>query len=170
MKYIEHHIVELKRNQAIFKDLLQGNPKEKYLWRWQEDKWNLLEIVCHLYDEEREDFRARTKSVLENPKSALIPFNPMLWVKDRNYAQKNYNEMLSAFLNERQSSIDWLNSLSGPNWENAFMHPKKGPLTAAFFLSNWVVHDYLHIRQILNLEYQYLQETTGHMLDYAGNW
>ena len=170
MKHIEHQIAELSRNQAVFKELLQGIPEDKYCWRWHKDKWNLLEIICHLYDEEREDFRARTKSVLENPKALLTPFNPNLWVKDRNYAQKDYNKMLAAFLDERQASIDWLNSLNNPNWENAFIHPKKGPLSAAFFLSNWVVHDYLHIRQILNLEYKYVQEKTGHMLDYAGNW
>ena len=170
MESIEYQIAELNRNQAIFKELLQGISEEKYLWRWQKDKWNLLEIVCHLYDEEREDFRARTKSVLKNPKAPLTPFNPILWIQDRNYAQKDYNQMLAAFLDERQASIDWLNSLTNPNWKNAFIHPKKGPLTAAFFLSNWVVHDYLHIRQILNLEYKYIQQTTGHMLDYAGNW
>ena len=165
-----HQIAELSRNQAVFKELLHGITEEKYRWRWQKDKWNLLEIVCHLYDEEREDFKARTKSVLENPEAPLTAFNPVLWVKDRNYAQKDYYQMLAAFLNERQASIDWLNSLTNPKWENAFIHPKKGPLSAAFFLSNWVVHDYLHIRQILNLEYKYIQETTGHMLDYAGNW
>ena len=165
-----HQIAELSRNQDVFKELLGGVPREQHQWRWQEEKWNLLEIVCHLYDEEREDFRARTKSVLENPAIALTKFNPVLWVTERDYASQDYNQMLSHFLNERQASVTWLKSLSNPKWDNTSDHPKMGPLSAAFFLSNWVAHDYLHIRQILNLKYQYILQTTGNTLDYAGNW
>lgn len=165
-----HQIAELSRNQDVFKELLSGIPKEEHQWRWQNDKWNLLEIVCHLYDEEREDFRARTKSVLEDPTNALTMFNPVLWVTERLYADQDYDEILTRFLNERQASLSWLKSLSNPKWDNAFDHPKMGPLTAAFFLSNWVAHDYLHIRQILNLKYQYVLQTTGVVLDYAGKW
>ena len=165
-----HQIAELSRNQNIFKELLSGIQKEQHQWLWQEDKWNLLEAVCHLYDEEREDFRARTKSVLENPTKALTTFNPVLWVTERNYAGQDYDQMLTNFLNERQVSVTWLKSLSNPKWDNAFDHPKMGPLTAAFFLSNWVAHDYLHIRQILNLKYQYILQTTGVVLGYAGKW
>jgi hypothetical protein len=46
-----HQMAELSRNEAIFKELLIGIPKEQYQWRRQDDKWNLLEIVCHLHDE-----------------------------------------------------------------------------------------------------------------------
>jgi hypothetical protein len=165
-----HQIAELLRNQDVFKELLGRISKEQYQWRWQKEKWNLLEIVCHLYDEEREDFRVRTKSVLENPANALTKFNPVLWVTQRDYASQDYDIMLSRFLKERHESITWLKSLQNPKWENAFDHPKMGPLSAAFFLSNWVAHDYLHIRQILNLKYQYELQTSGNKLDYAGRW
>lgn len=165
-----HLIAELSRNQSVFKELLSGISKEQYLWRWQENKWNLLEIVCHLYDEEREDFRARTKSVLENPEKPLLMFDPELWVTERNYSDQEFDFVVTRFLNERQKSISWLQSLQNPEWNNAYKHPKMGPTTAIFFLSNWVAHDYLHIRQILNLKYQYILQTTGNKLDYAGKW
>jgi hypothetical protein len=165
-----YKIAELKRNQAVFKELLQGIPETEYHWRWQPEKWNLLEIVCHLHDEEREDFRERTQSVLEDPAKELRKIDPPGWVLERNYMEQNYDAMLDKFLQERENSVKWLKSLKAAKWDNAFVHPSRGPLTAAFFLSNWVAHDYLHIRQILNLKYQYLQKTTGDMLDYAGNW
>lgn len=165
-----HHIAELSNGRDVFKELLHGLSKDEYQWRWQEDKWCLQEIVCHLYDEEREDFRQRTKSVLEDPTKQLPLFDPTTWVKDRDYMGQDYEQVLNNFLSERQASIDWLKSLADPQWENAFQHHKMGPLTAGFFLSNWVAHDYLHIRQILNLKYMYLEATTGHRLDYAGNW
>lgn len=165
-----HHFQELRKSKAIFKAILSGLSREEYRWRWQEDKWCLLEILCHLYDEEREDFRLRCKSVLEDPSKPLPPFNPTLWVLERNYMGKNYEDTLAAFMSERDASLSWLESLEDPQWGNTYQHPKMGPITAGFFLSNWVAHDYLHIRQILKLKYLYLAEQTGDDLRYAGTW
>ena len=81
-----------------------------------------------------------------------------------------YNNMLNKFLLKREQSIAWLNSLEDPKWENYFEHPKKGKLTAKFFLTNWLAHDYLHIRQIIKLKFDYLEHRSGEKLDYAGPW
>ena len=64
-------INELSKNRNVFKELLSGLTAEMYLWMPNPGKWCLLEIVCHLYDIEREDFRARTKHVLETPAAPL---------------------------------------------------------------------------------------------------
>lgn len=130
----------------------------------------MLEIVCHLYDEEREDFRARTRHVLDTPLEALTPIDPVGWVVERQYMQQEYAAMLGKFLEERQQSVTWLQSLQSPSWDNAYIHPKFGPLTAKMFLTNWLAHDYLHIRQIDRLKHQYLEHISGEKLDYAGGW
>jgi len=166
----QHIIQELSKNTAIFKGLFKDIEKSAYLWKSCPTKWCLLEIICHLYDEEREDFRTRTKQVLENPELSLPPFDPVKWVKERNYIEQNYNEMLDKFINERQQSIDWLQSLKNPQWNNTHQHPKLGALSANMFLANWLAHDYLHIRQINNLKYNYLMQFSGESLVYAGNW
>ena len=61
-------ILQLAVNRDVFKPLLSGKTDGEYLWRPEPGKWTLLEIVCHLLDEEREDFRARVKHTLEHPK------------------------------------------------------------------------------------------------------
>src|SRR6187401_1496873 len=48
-------IEELSRNREVISSLLTGMSVVDYTWKPQADKWNLLEIICHLYDEERED-------------------------------------------------------------------------------------------------------------------
>ena len=78
--------------------------------------------------------------------------------------------MLQAFLQERTSSIKWLESLSSPQWDNAYEHPTIGPMSGAMILSNWLAHDYLHIRQITRLKYTYLKALSGQNLGYAGEW
>ena len=76
----------LERNQFIIEKLLSGLDQDVYSWREHENKWCLLEVVCHLYDEELEDFRTRVSMVLNDPNEKLPSFDPEAWVKDRDYA------------------------------------------------------------------------------------
>jgi len=163
-------IKELERNRAVFKELLINTPKEEYLWKPNQNKWCLLEIICHLVDEEIEDFRTRVHSVLENPEKTLPPFDPVSWVVDRKYLEQDYTIKVESFLNEREKSINGLQQLKAVNWDNSYLHPKLGPMSAKLFLSNWLAHDYLHIRQILNLKFEYLKYHSGETLEYAGEW
>ena len=163
-------IKELARNRNIFKELLMEVSKEAYLWKFSPQKWCLLEIVCHLFDEEQEDFRIRTKLVLQDPKLPLPMFDPTYWPKERAYLEQNYDQKVSDFLDERDHSINWLYSLKNPQWENAYQHPKFGAMSASLFLANWLAHDYLHIRQILTLKYKYLEQLSEETLNYAGSW
>lgn len=160
----------LSVNRNVFKEMLSGLPAEMYRWKPVPEKWCLLEIICHLHDEEREDFKARIRHVLETPQEALPPIDPQGWVTSRKYIEQDGQEMLSKFLSEREESVRWLQSLSEPRWENAYRHPKFGDMTARMFLANWLAHDYLHIRQITKLKYDYLKHLTDEDLNYAGNW
>lgn len=164
------YIDELARNKRVFHELLSEIPKEQYIWKSEVKQWNLLEIVCHLYDEECEDFKVRIRSILHNPKDSLPPINPAAWVQERKYLSKNYQEVLSNFLKEREQSILWLQLLDKPKWENTHLHPKLGPMSAALLLANWVAHDYLHLRQITQRKFQYLKLQSDESLDYAGSW
>lgn len=159
----------LRHNAATFRSLLAGTDKPLHAFRYAPGKWNLLEIVCHLYDEEREDFRARVKHILENHDKPMPPIDPVAWVKDRDYASQNFDERLSLFLEERNQSVAWLHGLQNPPWDNAYIHPKAGPMTARFILANWLAHDYLHFRQITRNLYEFLKAGAGNV-DYAGNW
>lgn len=162
-------IEEFTKNKNAFKELLYGLSKDFYLWKESQDKWCLLEIVCHLYDEEREDFRARIKHVLENPDLPFKPIDPINWVKIRKYVEQDYNIVLQNFLFERDTSIKWLKSLSDPKWDNVNKHPK-GNMSAKMLLVNWLAHDYLHLKQIIKLKYDYLKVETNENLLYAGDW
>lgn len=160
----------LGRNKNVFKELLFELDEQCYRWRPSAEKWNLLEIVCHLRDEEREDFRTRTRHVLEAIDGPPPSIDPASWVKERGYADQDYAKSLDEFLQERESSIVWLQSLSEPQWQNCYEHVSLGPMSAELFLSNWLAHDYLHVRQIIRLKFEYLSIGTGIDLSYAGSW
>jgi hypothetical protein len=151
--------------------MLSNVAEDENRWKPAPEKWSLLEVVCHLYDEERENFRARLKHTLEHPELPLPATDPVGWVLSRGYAGQNYSEKVQAFLDERAQSIEWLRSLENPKWKNAYQHPTHGALSAEFFLANWLAHDYLHLRQIVSLKYHYLTAANiSTRFDYAGEW
>ena len=162
---------KLETNALTFKGLLENISEEQTHWKASSEKWSLLEIVNHLYDEEREDFRQRIKNIFEDPKKEWAPIAPAEWVTKREYAKRDMKTSLNNFIEERKKSIDWLKSLKSPNWKAIHTHPKLGEMSAEKLLANWLAHDYLHIRQITFMQWCYLSEIAPSIkLDYAGNW
>jgi len=163
-------IKQLQTNRKVFEDILKYEDEAMVLWKQAPEKWCLLEIICHLNDEECLDFRFRVEWVLEKPNQIPPAIDPIGWITNHDYLNQDYTTMLNTLLSERDKSIIWLKSLKNAKWNNAFEHPKLGKLTARHFLVNWLAHDYLHIKQILKLKYDYLQHTSRENLNYAGVW
>jgi hypothetical protein len=162
--------VPLETHKLVFENLLINIEKDNYLWRPQPEKWCFLEIVCHLLDEECDDFRVRTKQVLENPALEMPSISPETWVLEQDYLARNYTKAVADFLVERTKYIRWLQENIKGNWENTYQHPKLGAMSAKLFLTNWLAHDYLHIHQITHYNYLLLKEKTAIDLHYAGHW
>ncbi len=160
----------LQINNNIFNEKLKSARREEFLFKPDESSWCILEVLCHLIDEEMEDFRIRVESILTNPDTPLPKIDPVGWVKSRKYLERDFDAMVVLFYNERQKSVEWLRSLKNPPWQNSHLHATLGPVTAEFFLVNWLAHDYLHLRQLTRLRYQFLQLDSGFSLRYAGTW
>ncbi|TVZ60094.1 DinB family protein [Flavobacteriaceae bacterium MAR_2010_105] len=163
-------IEQLQINKGVYNALLKTQPEAIYLWKKDPESWCLLEILCHLYDEERDDFRFRIHWALSKPDELPPSIDPIAWVKDHKYMEQEYANMLVKFIEERERSLTWLRSLKDVNWDNSFEHPKLGRLSAHYLLNNWLAHDYLHIKQIIRLKYDYLEQHSGDTLSYAGTW
>lgn len=161
---------QLERHGNLFRALLTGMPPEEIVWRPAPEKWCALEIVSHLFDEEREDFRARLRSTLEDPAAPWPKIDPAAWVNERDYMGQDFDATLRGFLDERTLSVEWLRGLDDAPWDNAYLHPKVGPVSCELLLTNWVAHDLHHFRQLNNLRYAYLKAHTTVPLDYAGTW
>lgn len=167
---IKYHINQLKRNAETFNSLLANRNEEEIHWKKSDEKWNLLEVICHLVDEEKEDFRVRLKNVLETPHLKPPTIDPVGWVSSRNYKAQNYSEKLKDFGRERSRSLEWLTSLTNCDWEKGYDYGHHGFVTGAFFIHNWLAHDYLHIRQIVRIQYDYLNFISDDRIQYAGKW
>ena len=167
---IKFGIKQLGHNKNTIYHLLNAASKQEYTWKQSPKKWSLLEIICHLYDEEREDFRTRFQNTIETPNKRPPSFDPVAWVTERKYSEQNFEEKLSLFLLERDKSIKYLSELKHPNMDQGYTYSNYGHVNGSFFLANWVAHDLLHIKQITRLKYDYVAYNTGLPIDYAGTW
>ncbi|MEW2919842.1 DinB family protein [Muricauda sp. ANG21] len=167
---LESVIAELERNRKVFRETLTDMPQNLIHWKANSKDWSLLEIICHLVDEEKEDFRTRVGHTLQHPETPLASIDPVGWVKKRDYNGQDFEKKVEQFDKERQISIAWLKTTADLAWENSLYHPELGTMSARSFLFNWLAHDYLHIRQINHIKYNFLKESSGDSLTYAGNW
>jgi len=160
---------KLQVNVEVFKHLLQNASDQQACWKPGPDRWSLLEVVNHLYDEEREDFRRRLELVLTDPTEPWPPIDPEGWVVDRRYNERDFAQSLKNFFDERRKSLLWLDNLDSPNWQATHLHPRMGPMSAELLLANWLAHDLFHIRQITDLHFAYLTDMVKPVsLGYSG--
>ena len=162
-------INQLRDNREVFKNLFQNVSEDQARWKPDKDRWSILEVINHLYDEEREDFRMRLELVLSDPGRPWPPIDPEGWVVQRGYNGRNLKESLQNFLAEREASLRWLNNLNSADWQAIHHHPRMGPMSAELLLANWLAHDLFHIRQVADLNFAYLAELVNPIsLNYSG--
>jgi hypothetical protein len=166
-----HLIDRLKANVRVFQSLLANVGDEQARWKPASDKWSLLEVTCHLADEERDDFRHRLDLTLHHPGEPWPPIDPPRWAIERMYNERDLAGSLDDFVRERLRSVAWLTGLDSVNPEASAEHPQLGRMTAGMLFTSWLAHDLIHIRQMTRLHYEYLTRVmSSHSPAYAGDW
>ena len=155
---------QMAANAERIRALVAKVDADQARWRPQPDAWSILEVVGHLLDEERCDFRAILDVLLLHPDTELPG------VEHRRIAG-HLEELLARFLAAREDSLAWLRTLEAPNWEAPY-ETWFGHFTAADICAAWVAHDLLHMRQLVELQWAYTTTVVlaPHRVDYAGPW
>jgi hypothetical protein len=153
---IQYFILSLELSGKKIEFILNGVSNEQAIWKPHQDKWSILEVINHLYDEEKDDFRKRLDITLNKPDEKWPGIDPEKWAIEREYNKRNFDQSLQNFIKEREKSLQWLRILSDPNLNKRYDHPLIGSLAAGDLLASWACHDYLHLRQLAFLQGQYL--------------
>jgi hypothetical protein len=154
----------------MIRSLLEGIGAQDAQLRPAEGSWSILEVLCHLYDEEREDFREHLDFILNRQDESWHRIDPAGWVMEREYNRQDFMEMKNKFFAERAQSLDWLSGLRDRDWDLKYIS-EFGELTAGDMLSSWVAHDNLHIRQLVELRRSHIEKITHpYAIAYAGDW
>lgn len=161
---------ELQNSTEMIRALLAGVTQEESQIKPSPESWSILEVVCHLYDEEREDFREHTDFILHRQNEEWHGIDPQAWVTERKYNERDFMEMREKFFSEREKSFDWLEELRNANWETTYTS-QYGTTSAGEMFACWVAHDNLHVRQLVELRRMRIENITKpYNIEYAGDW
>ena len=98
---------ELARFPLVLDALLNGLDGASWRARPARAEWAPVEIVCHLRDEEVEDFGARLRVVLEGGQ-CFTPIDPERWATERRYLADDGPRALAGFRERRAASLTLL--------------------------------------------------------------
>jgi DinB family protein len=161
---------ELQNSTEMIRALLVGITQEEAQLKPTPASWSILEVVCHLYDIEREDFREHLDFILHRQNEEYHVIDPQAWIKERNYNEQNLQAMKEQFFSERQKSLKWLKGVSNSDWDITYVS-EYGSVSAGEMFTCWVAHDNLHIRQFVELRRTRIETITKpYPLEYAGDW
>jgi hypothetical protein len=139
--------VELARLPAVLDALVGGLDDATWRSRPAADEWAPVEIVCHLRDEEAEDFGARLRVVVEG-QARFAPIDPERWAGERRYREADPRAALRALHERRGASLAFLASVDPDRLRRAIEHPRTGALSGLDLLVAWAAHDRLHLAQL----------------------
>lgn len=161
---------ELESSTEMIRVLLTGITQEESRVKPNPESWSMLEVVCHLYDTEREDFREHLDFILHRQDEQYHAIDPQGWIKERKYNERDFVQMQDKFFAERRQSLEWLRGLSDSNWDSTYTS-EYGSLSAGEMFSCWIAHDNLHIRQLVELRRLRIENITRpYPIEYAGDW
>ena len=161
---------ELAQSTEMIRALLAGIEHENAIIKPDEQSWSVLEVVCHLYDEEREDFREHLEFILHRRHEEWHLIDPEGWVTARRYNKQDFEEMKGKFFAERERSLGWLRGIRDSDWGISYTTPYR-EISAAEMLASWVAHDNLHIRQLVELRRERIERICQpYSIAYAGDW
>lgn len=161
---------ELVNSTEMIRSLINGIGQEQAQVKPDADSWSILEVICHLHDEEREDFREHLDFILNRQNEEWHVIDPQIWVTERKYNEQDFVQMQEKFFAERRKSLEWLKRLENVDWNTKYTS-EYGSMSAGEMLSCWVAHDNLHIRQLVELRRAYIKRITQpYEIQYAGDW
>lgn len=168
---MDHAISSLRSGPETLRALVVDLAPEEIRWRPEPGKWSMVEVIGHLLDEEREDFRPRLELTLDAPGSPWPGIDPPARVLERAHQNRDPEGLLEDFVEERARSLAWLDGRGRVALEASHEHPALGTLRAGDLLCSWAAHDLLHFRQLLGLRFARLgQMSCPYRSDYAGLW
>ena len=138
---------ELARTPGVLAGLVAGLDAAGWRARPAPAEWAPVEIVCHLRDEETEDFGARVRVIAKRGKK-FTPIDPERWAVERKYLEDDGPGALAAFRERRAASLAFLDTLKLEGLTRAAPLGRSGPLSGLDLLAAWVAHDRLHLAQL----------------------
>src|SRR5262245_1487780 len=159
---------ELARMPAAVSALIAGLDPTDARARPAPEEWSVVEILCHLRDEESDDFGARLAVIVDGG-TAFAPIDPEGWARTRGYRDVALADARGAWEERRRATVGRLAALAPEALTGARPHRDLGRLSGLDLLAAWVAHDRLHVAQLAGtLAKLWADRWTTLRVEYAG--
>ncbi|MBL0871340.1 MAG: DinB family protein [Phycisphaerales bacterium] len=145
-------------------------------WSPQRGTWSIHEVICHLADEEEEDFADRLRRTLAEPVQTWPKLDLDGVSERRGYLSRDVHSELARFCTLRDVNVKWLREVAasdrgGAVWTRSYPHPTAGEIPAGELLTAYAAHDALHLRQIAKRLFELAaRDGAPYPTKYAGEW
>lgn len=134
-----------------------------------EGTWNIIEVIEHLIEGEKNNWIPRLEFILQEGESK--PFPPFDRYSHLNDSfERSIEQKLLEFKTIRTQNITKLKNMIDPElhleWTGS--HPAFGVVKLRELLSTWVVHDLTHISQIVRVMAERYRTDVGPWKEYLG--
>jgi hypothetical protein len=132
---------------AVLDALLAGVDEASARTRPAAAEWSPVEILCHLRDEEAEDFGARLRVILDGAEG-FVPIAPDRWAEERRYREASLADVMETLRARRRGSLDLLDSVVPDRLAGSRPLGRLGQLSGLDLVAAWVAHDRIHLAQL----------------------
>jgi len=164
---LEQAAIILSRTPGVLDALLRGAPQD---WTMQDNgdgSWSPWAVVGHMLHGEENNWISRARVILEHGEDKEFePFDREAMFEQ--YVGIPLEELLDRFAAARQANLDDLRAfgLAPHHLTLKGAHPSLGAVTLSQLLSTWVVHDFNHIGQIVEVMSRHYKDAVGPWVDF----
>ncbi len=112
-----------------------------------DDRWSIVEIVCHLNDAETRSLD-RTRRMRDEDHPTLIGYDELELAAQGRYAEQALSVVMPALIACREEHIVELEALDESEWSSSATHNQMGELTIQTITHHMTFHDASHLAQI----------------------
>lgn len=139
VRYLEGHDLLVNKLAQI--------PIQAIHFKPSNDKWSINEIIVHLADCEANGF-IRAKKIIAEPGAKSTVCEQQVWADALHYNRMDLNDALELIKLLRKNLHALLTLTDKETWNNYIINPEFGKITLQQWISNYVDHVDLHIKQM----------------------
>lgn len=141
----------LSSTPAVLNSLLLNLESDAWSRKAEKEDWNLLELICHLRDTEREIHNMQIK-LFNGHEEPFIPRpDTGVWASQRDYAHEHGLSALAEYNEARRENINLLKNISDDAWNRKARHAIFGPTNFLEVIGFMADHDRLHVQQTFDI-------------------
>lgn len=140
------YLLALRHTPTILERILDDVPADRYGEKTAEDRFTLLEMVCHLADFE-DIYVERMRAALKTDGVEVADIDEGERAREKKYDCRDLHKELEVFGNRRRDTITFLEELSDEQLGRSFTKEGIGRVTIREYLAILSGHDLYHLEQ-----------------------